>query len=59
MNNKSEQWLLNGDCSKCRRENYCSKPCTLYKRKSKAIMHRIVKNAINEATGGAYSKILN
>lgn len=25
--NKSEQWLLDGDCSVCRRKNYCSKDC--------------------------------
>lgn len=23
----SEQWKLDGDCSICRRRDYCSKPC--------------------------------
>lgn len=26
-----EQWKLSGDCNKCRRKNYCSKPCTVNK----------------------------
>ena len=25
--NTSEQWKHGGDCEKCRRKNYCSKPC--------------------------------
>lgn len=24
---ETEQWLLDGDCSKCRRAEYCSKQC--------------------------------
>lgn len=24
---ETEQWLLDGDCDKCRREKFCSKPC--------------------------------
>lgn len=24
---ESEQWLLDGRCSICRRKKYCSKPC--------------------------------
>lgn len=29
---ETEQWLLEGDCDKCRRESYCSKECTAFKR---------------------------
>lgn len=25
--NESDQWLLDGECKKCRRDKYCSKPC--------------------------------
>lgn len=25
--NENEQWKSGGDCSKCRRQNYCSKEC--------------------------------
>lgn len=29
VNNKeSEQWLLNGDCSICRKRKYCNKDCS-------------------------------
>lgn len=24
---ETEQWLLSGDCDKCRRAKHCSKPC--------------------------------
>lgn len=23
----NERWLTDGDCTKCRRQKYCSKPC--------------------------------
>lgn len=29
MNN--EQWKTDGDCSKCRRKNYCKEKCKAYK----------------------------
>ena len=35
---KSEQWLLVGDCRKCRRKNYCKKPCTRRKRHGGGIL---------------------
>ena len=25
--NENEQWLLDGDCNICRRNNYCKKDC--------------------------------
>ena len=27
-----EQWLYEGDCEKCRKQKYCTKPCTQNKR---------------------------
>lgn len=27
MNIDTEQWKIDGDCTKCRRQRYCSKPC--------------------------------
>lgn len=27
----NEQWKTNGDCSKCRRKNYCKEKCKAYK----------------------------
>ena len=29
---ETEQWLLDGDCDKCRKEKYCDKDCTAYKK---------------------------
>ena len=28
---ETDQWKLDGDCSKCRRKKYCSKLCTTTK----------------------------
>lgn len=27
----NEQWKTNGDCSKCRRKNYCKEKCKAFK----------------------------
>ena len=53
MPSENEQWLMYGDCSKCRRKNYCSKPCTVSKRNFKSEMYSIVRNAMNKAMNGA------
>lgn len=58
MPNENEQWLLNGDCSKCRREKYCSKPCTRCNRKTKAMIQGMISSKLNEMTGGAYGEIM-
>lgn len=51
--NENEQWRLNGDCSKCRREKYCSTTCTHYKRRESAELRVLVADTMNELTGGA------
>ena len=33
----SEQWKLKGECSKCRRANYCSKDCSAVKKRKTKI----------------------
>lgn len=38
------QWEHNGDCSKCRRKEYCSKECSAHKRAIK----RVFAEAINQ-----------
>ena len=59
MANENEQWLLNGECNKCRRQSYCSKPCTQYKRETEAMIHSLVSSKLNEMTGGAFEKIMS
>lgn len=56
--NETEQWLLNGECSKCRRQNYCSKPCTKYTRGMETEMRSLVSDMLNNMTGGAYGEIM-
>lgn len=43
---ESEQWLLDGICRKCRRKDYCSKPC----KRNEARIGRAVADHINERT---------
>lgn len=45
---KSNQWELNGDCSLCRREKYCSKPCTMNKRYNKYLLKRAVASVMHD-----------
>lgn len=57
--NETEQWLLNGNCSKCRRNEHCSKPCTKNKRRTHSIMRAATVGALDNVTGGAYSEVMS
>ena len=57
MKDKSEQWNLDGDCSLCRRKNYCSNRCARNKRKLEIMMRSMVTSKLDEITGGAYSEL--
>ena len=48
--NKSEQWKLDGNCNICRRNNYCSKPCTISKRKTSNDLYNLVANKLIDHT---------
>lgn len=56
---ETEQWLLSGDCSKCRRNKHCSKPCTKCKRKTQAEVYSFIANKMNEMTGGVYGEVMS
>lgn len=56
---ETEQWKLSGNCSKCRRKNYCSKECARYNRRINAEIYSLVANKLNEMTGGAYGDIMS
>lgn len=49
---KTDQWLLSGDCSICRRRNHCSKPCTKRKRRRNAEFGAMVAKMMIEAMTG-------
>lgn len=36
----SDQWKLEGECSKCRRANYCSKDCSAVKKRKTKIVQQ-------------------
>lgn len=55
---ENEQWKLQGDCTKCRRDNYCSKPCTRRNRANKARMNRLVAETLDAMTGGAMHELI-
>lgn len=44
MNDK-DRWLTDGDCSKCRRESYCTKACKAQKLRKQAVLRELVKNS--------------
>lgn len=63
-----DRWLIDGDCTLCRRQEYCSKPCTLKKRRTKAAAMKVLGEALPDgfkaalgalagADGNAYSEI--
>ena len=57
--NESDQWLLNGICSKCRRSDYCKKPCMANKRMAERRMKSLVAETMNNMTGGMMKDAIN
>lgn len=43
---ETEQWLLSGDCIKCRREKYCSKQCSKAATRECGILYSAMASAI-------------
>lgn len=56
---ETEQWLLNGNCSKCRKKNYCSKECKRNDLRKKRIIANTITKTMDERTNGLYSQIMN
>ena len=56
--NENDQWLLNGECNKCRRQNYCSKRCTRNKRKTEMMVNSLLSSKLNEMSNGVYGEIM-
>ena len=46
MSESADQWLSGGDCSKCRRQNYCHKQC---KANERFVTSKYVRAAIGIA----------
>lgn len=40
-----DRWKIDGDCDLCRRQKYCSKPCTLNVRREQYLLSRAVMRA--------------
>lgn len=55
---ENEQWKLQGDCSKCRRNNYCSKPCTYRNRANRAMMNNLVAETMDVMIGGVMHELI-
>ena len=58
MSDRSEQWLLEGNCDICRRKNYCKKACTKRKILLQYKMSKAVTEVLDRNTGGLYSKMM-
>ena len=42
----NEQWKLEGDCKKCKRQRYCTKGCKANRVASERFVNRIVAEAL-------------
>lgn len=40
---ETDRWLIDGDCKKCRRKDYCAKECTKSKRWFKEAVQKLVE----------------
>lgn len=47
--NKTNQWELDGDCNLCRKQKYCSKPCTKCKRETARETSEVLGCLLNSA----------
>lgn len=56
---ENEQWKLNGNCEKCRRNNYCSTPCTHHNRRINAEFKGLVADTMNKMTGGVMREAID
>lgn len=54
----NERWKTDGDCSKCRRQNYCKTACKKQKQRTERWIASTVTQAMDERTGGAFSATL-
>ena len=52
---ENEQWKLNGNCEKCRRNNYCSKTCTRHNRRIRAEFKGLVADTKDQLSGIGFS----
>ena len=57
MAEENERWKSDGDCTKCRRKEYCSKPCKMFKRAymkalDQAIAEKTHMNELKKAMRG-------
>lgn len=55
-----DRWLIDGDCSQCRRASYCSKVCTMRRRNAQRILIQgmrrmtgadVIESKLKEACG--------
>ena len=51
----NEQWKSDGDCSKCRRQKYCSTIC----KENRKLLTRTVYQAVDKKMGGILGRIVN
>lgn len=56
---ENEQWKLDSNCEKCRRNNYCSKPCTHHNRRTRAEFNALIADTMNKMTGGVMEEAID
>ena len=43
MSGIHEQWKLDGNCNECRRQPYCKKECSAFKKRMKEITEKAIR----------------
>ena len=54
---RNEQWKLQGDCHKCRKEHYCRKECRTRKLYKHLNNRSTSEQVLDNLMGGAYTGI--
>ena len=47
---ETNQWKLNGDCSKCRRQEFCRKRCAAFKNDMQRSVRNFTKSYLHQIT---------
>lgn len=53
----TEQWKSGGNCKECRRQEYCTKKCTTWKKRQDEIIRSVVASTFTTTVDGKYGKL--
>ena len=51
MSENTDRWKSDGDCTQCRRQNYCKKKCKAYQKASERMIRKALYDAVPSLGG--------